>query len=164
MRLVNNRQIAWEGRGQFFRVANGVMRRILCDQVRENLRRRQETPLGSEEIPDTRCHAPAARLEWQEMLKRLLEVQTLLEQEDGDAAAVFELRFFGGRCLALGATPGEFALADPGLQLLPFGEVATLLSIPRSTAFAHWLRAVERLQAELQPFAPPDFGGRQKGV
>jgi RNA polymerase sigma factor (TIGR02999 family) len=160
MRLVDYRRIEWEGRGEFFRVASGVMRRILCDQVRRNLQRRRSTPLGPDEearLADGRCPAPAERLQGEEMLQSLLEALGKLEQEDADAAAAFELRFFGGRCLVLGAPPGEFAIPDPGRELLPFREVGALLGIPRATAFAHWNRAVQRLQAELHAFAPPDF-------
>jgi RNA polymerase sigma factor (TIGR02999 family) len=157
MRLLNCRHIEWEGRSQFFRVANGVMRRILCDQVRSHLRGRRLTPLGSDELPDGRHPAPEERLQGQEILRGLLEALGRLEKEDADAAAVFELRFFGGRCLLLGTTPGEFDVPEPGRELLPFSEVAAFLGIPRSTAFAHWLRAVDRLQAELHAFAPSNF-------
>lgn len=157
MRLVNARRLDWEGRGEFFRVASGVMRRIVCDQVRSSLQRRHVTLLPSKELPDSRCTAPEKELGWQEMLQGLLEALGRLEEEDADAAGVFELRFFGGRCLALGATSGEFPLPDPAQDLLPFTKVAALLGIPRSTAFAHWSRAVDRLQTELQPFAPPGF-------
>jgi RNA polymerase sigma factor (TIGR02999 family) len=157
MRLVNARSIAWEGRGEFFRVAGGVMRRILCDQVRSNLRRQRLTPLASEDLPDSRCAAPEERLEREEVLLRLLEALGKLEEEDAEAAEVFELRYFGGRCLVLEAMSGELHLPDAMGHLLPFREVATILSIPRSTAFAHWSRAVDRLQVELHPFAPPSF-------
>jgi RNA polymerase sigma factor (TIGR02999 family) len=157
MRLVNARSMAWEGRGEFFRVASGVMRRIVCDQVRSHVRRRRLTPLGSEDVPDGRCAAPEDQLEREEVLLRLLEALGKLEEEDAEAAEVFELRYFGGRCLALEPTSGEVQLPDAMANLLPFREVATILSIPRSTVFAHWSRAVERLQVELQPFAPPSF-------
>jgi RNA polymerase sigma factor (TIGR02999 family) len=160
MRLVDSRRLEWEGRGEFFRVASGVMRRILCDQVRRNLQRRRVTPLGPDEearLADGRRPAPAERLQGEEMLEALLEALGKLEQEDADAAAAFELRYFGGRCLIQGATPGEFAIPDPGGELLPFREVAALLGIPRATAFARWSRAVQRLQAELHDFAPPGF-------
>jgi RNA polymerase sigma factor (TIGR02999 family) len=160
MRLVDGRRIEWEGRGEFFRIASGVMRRILCDQVRHSLRRRRSTPLGPDEgarLADDRCPAPAQRLQGEEMWQALLEALGKLEQEDADAAAAFELRYFGGRCLVQGATPGEFAFPDPGGELLPFREVAALLGIPRATAFAHWSRAVQWLQAELHDYAPPTF-------
>jgi RNA polymerase sigma factor (TIGR02999 family) len=160
MRLVDHRRLEWEGRGQFFRIASGVMRRIVAEQVRQSLRRRRPTPRGPDHearLIEDRCPAPVERLQEQEMLQALLEALGRLEQEDADAAAVFELRFFGGHCLVLGATPGEFAIPDPGKELLPFREVAALLGIPRATAFAHWSRAVQRLQAELHGFAPPNF-------
>lgn len=161
MRLVEGRRLEWEGRDQFFRIATGVIRRILCDQVRQRLHQ-PLTPLQPKEqdqLRDGRCAAPDERLHWQEMLQHLLAALDKLEQEDPDAAAVFELRFFGGCCLALGATPDEFDVPDPMRDLLPFTQVADILGIPRATAFAHWSRAVKRLRVELQGFAPPDSSG-----
>jgi RNA polymerase sigma factor (TIGR02999 family) len=157
MRLVNIRRIEWAERGEFFRVAHGVIRRILCDQLRSSRRRRQMAPLDSNDLPDKRCPAPDAHYAWQEMLQSLLEALGKLEQEDAVAAQVFELRFFGGRCLVLGATPGEWNMPDAKADLLPFSEVAKTLGIPRSSAFAHWSRAVDRLKAELRGFAPAGF-------
>ena len=43
MRLVSHRGVDWEGRGEFFRVAHGVIRRILCDQVRSSIQRRRSS-------------------------------------------------------------------------------------------------------------------------
>jgi hypothetical protein len=101
-----------------------------------------------------RCPAPEERCAWQELLQGLLESLGKLEQEDTEAAEVFELRFFGGRCLVLGSISGELNMSDAKGDLLPFSEVASILGIPRSTAFAHWSRAVGKLQAELHSFAP----------
>ena len=160
MRLVKGRRLEWEGRGEFFRVASGVIRRILCDQVRDRLRRRRLTPLPPgvrDQFPDGRGAATGDRLQWEETMHALLEALARLEQDDPDAAAVFELRFFGGRCLVFGSAPGEFALPEPARDLLPFREAAEILGIPRATAFAHWTRAVGWFQAELRGFAPPDF-------
>src|SRR5262249_13876221 len=128
--------------------------------VRHGLRRRRSTPLGPDEearLADGRCPAPAERLQGQAMLQGLLDALGKLEPEQADAAAVFELRFFRRRCLALGAAPGEFDIPEAGGELLAFREVAALLGIPRATAFAQWSRAVQRLQAELHDFAPPGF-------
>lgn len=160
MRLLDYRRIEWEGRDQFFRVAGGVIRRILCNQVRQRLRHPPGTPLASAEhaqLRDARCAAPDERLHWYEMLHRLLETLDKLEQENAVAVAVFEWRAFGGRCLVLDATPGGFTIPDPVTDLLPFTKVAAILKIPRSTAFAQWSWVVERLQSELHAFAPPDF-------
>src|SRR5689334_9091746 len=49
MRLLADRGVGWEGRAEFFRVASGVIRRILCDQVRRQLQRKHVHPLSSEE-------------------------------------------------------------------------------------------------------------------
>jgi RNA polymerase sigma factor (TIGR02999 family) len=157
MRLVDHPQGDWADRSEFFRVASGVMRRILCDHVRRDLRRRRLLPLHPEEhdrLSDARARTPEDRLQQQELFLALLEALGRLEEDDPDAAGVFELRFFGGRGLVAGPTPGEFQLPQPGTELLPFGEVAGVFGIPRATAFARWSRAVEKLQAELKAFAP----------
>lgn len=162
MRLLAYRRVDWEGRGQFFRIAGGVIRRILCDQLRRRLRQQKVTPLTPAQgagLIDGRSVAPADRLQGQEMLHHLLEALDALERENPDATAVFELRVFGGRCLVLGPAAGEFTVPDPAAKLLPFAEVATILKMPRSTAFAHWSWAVTRLQSEMHAFAPPQFPG-----
>jgi len=157
MRLLANRGVEWAGRAEFFRVASGVIRRILCDQVRRQLQRARLTPLAPGEqaqVHDRRVQPPDKRLQQQEMFQRLLEALGNLEQEDAEAATVFELRFFGGRCLVFGSSPGEWEIPEPGQELLPFTEVAAILDIPRSTAHARWLRAVTQLQTDLHAFAP----------
>jgi RNA polymerase sigma factor (TIGR02999 family) len=157
MRLVNHPRGDWADRGQFFRVANGVMRRILCDHVRGDLQRRRLLPLQPDDqdrLGDVRGTSPEEQLQRQELFLALLEALGRLEEEDADAAAVFELRFFGGRCLLMHSTPGELHVPEPGADLLPFTEVAAVFGIPRATAFAQWSRAVEKLQVELKPFAP----------
>jgi RNA polymerase sigma factor (sigma-70 family) len=157
MRLLAARGIEWEGRGEFFRVASGVIRRILADQFRRKLREPHSTPLNLEEQPqppDGRGQTAETRLHRQELFQRLLEALGKLEQEDADAATVFELRFFGGRCLILAGAAGNFEVPEPANELLPFTEVGAILDIPRSTAHARWLRAVTRLQIDLHAFAP----------
>jgi RNA polymerase sigma factor (TIGR02999 family) len=161
MRLVAAYHRELADRGQFFRVANGVMRRILCDHVRRDLRRLRAAGLGPEDQGrlEDEGPPPGALLEQQELLLALLEALVRLEEEDPDAAAVFELRFFGGRGLVLGPGPDEARLPAPREALLPFGEVAVVFGIPRATAFAQWSRAVEKLQAELRAFAPEHLQG-----
>jgi RNA polymerase sigma factor (TIGR02999 family) len=157
MRLVDHPQGDWTDRGQFFRVANGVMRRILCDHVRGDLQRKRLLPLQPDDqdrLGDDRAESPEDQIQRQELFLALLDALGRLEEEDADAAAVFELRFFGGRGVLLGPRPGESDLPEPGADLLPFSEVAAVFGIPRATAFAQWSRAVEKLQAELKPFAP----------
>src|SRR5262249_4167851 len=130
MRLLADRGVEWEGRAEFFRVASGVIRRILCDQVRRQLQRKRLTPLAAGEqaqLLDGRAQPPDQQLQQQELFQRLLEALGKLEQEDAEAAAVFELRFFGGRCLVLGAAPGEWEVHEPGRELLPFTEVGAIL-------------------------------------
>jgi RNA polymerase sigma factor (TIGR02999 family) len=156
MRLVNSYQGEWIDRGQFFRVASGVMRRILCDHARRDVQRRRVVKLeadAQDRLVDDRP-PPGQALEWQELLLALLEALGKLEEEDAEAAAVFELRFFGRQGLVVGLMPGEFRLTQPGRELLPFREVASVFGIPRATAFAQWSRAVQKLQVQLQAFAP----------
>lgn len=158
-RLVPGRRAEWECRGQFFALASGVMRRLLADYVRGDLRRPHPVPLDPHahgHLTNGQADDPAAQCQRRHLQQSLLEALDRLEREDADTAAVFELRVFGGRCLDLGSVDGGLIL-DPLGDLLSFREVADLLGMPRSTVFHLWTKAVRRLQHELRTFAPAAF-------
>jgi RNA polymerase sigma factor (TIGR02999 family) len=92
MKLVDERQVAWEGRGHFYAAAAEAMRRILVDHARRvrSLKRggdRMRVTLGS---PESKVELESAELV---ALDAALE---RLAREDPRAAEVASLRFLTG--------------------------------------------------------------------
>jgi len=147
----------WDGRHEFYCFASGVMRNILCDYVRRDLRRLHAAPLDPDApggLADGGAGDPAVLCQQREAQLALLEALGRLEKEDAKAAAVFEWRFFGGRCLELG---DEDCPPEPAAKLMTIRAVADLLSLPHSTTYDLWNKAVDWLQKELKAFAPLGF-------
>ncbi len=96
LRLVDVKNVGWQGRAHFFAVAAQMMRRILVDAARVRARRigrarsvDHSTAPNLDQIPDV---SPARDRE----LVAVDEALEVLAQMDPRKARVVELRFFGG--------------------------------------------------------------------
>jgi RNA polymerase sigma factor (TIGR02999 family) len=118
LKLFGQREIDWQNRGHFFAIAAQLMRRILVDHARYQLRQKR----GSGEVAmalDDALAAPAAPVDAVDALDLDRALQKL-EQLDPDQGRIVEMRFFGGLTVAetaaaLGVSPAtikrEWALA-----------------------------------------------------
>lgn len=118
LRLFGQREIDWQNRGHFFAIAAQLMRRILVDHARRQLRQKR----GGGELPlelDDAFAAPAAPVEAVDALDLDRALQKL-QQIDPEQAQLVEMRFFGGLTVeetaaALGISPAtvkrEWAVA-----------------------------------------------------
>ena len=118
MKLFNQRQVDWQNRGHFFAIAAQVMRRILIDQARRELREKR----GEGSVPvslDEAMPAPPPALDAVDALD-LDRALKKLESLDPDQGRIVELRFFAGltveeTALVLGISPAtvkrEWAIA-----------------------------------------------------
>jgi RNA polymerase sigma factor (TIGR02999 family) len=91
IRLVDLSRIDWQGRGHFFRIASGAMRRILVDYARRHRSLRRG---GG--IPPTFLDDVVAAPERGELLLALDEALDRLSSVSVRLSQVVECRFFGG--------------------------------------------------------------------
>jgi RNA polymerase sigma factor (TIGR02999 family) len=129
MRLVDQRAVRWESRGQFFAVASELMRRILVDHAR----RRGAAKRGGGglrlALEEDVAEAAARDLDLIALDTALQELASL----DARSARVVELRFFGG---------------------LSHDEAALALGVSRATVERDWTTARAWLFERLAPRAP----------
>jgi RNA polymerase sigma factor (TIGR02999 family) len=138
LRMVDQQQVDWEGRAQFFGIASQMMRRILVDHAR----RRSAAKRGGG-APHDAAHAGADDSEGAEdAISALPDPQhdtdidfealhaalERLEALDAQQAKLVELRFFGG---------------------LTINEAADVLRVSAATAKREWAIARAWLQREL---------------
>jgi RNA polymerase sigma-70 factor (ECF subfamily) len=108
LKLFGQREIDWQNRGHFFAIAAQLMRRILVDHARRQLR--QKRGGGGVEVElDEALAAPCAPIDAVDALD-LDRVLRRLEQLDPNQARIVEMRFFGGLTVeetaaALGVSP-----------------------------------------------------------
>lgn len=118
IKLFGQRQVDWQNRGHFFAIAAQVMRRILVDHARRELRPKHGGGAARVEVDDA-IASPSPAIDPLDALAldRALEE---LEQLDPTQARIVELRFFGGLTVeetaaAMGTSPAtvkrEWALA-----------------------------------------------------
>jgi RNA polymerase sigma factor (TIGR02999 family) len=94
LRLFGQRDVDWQNRGHFFAIAAQLMRRILVDHARRELRAKR----GGEALPvtldDAIASAPAAvdAVDALDLDRALEKLATF----DADAVRLVELRFFAG--------------------------------------------------------------------
>ena len=118
LRLFGQRDVDWQNRCQFFAIAARLMRRILVDHARRQLRGKRGG--GSVAAPlDESLPAPG-NVDGQIDTLHLDRAIQKLEQLDPDQGRIVEMRFFGGLTIeetsaALGISPAtvkrEWALA-----------------------------------------------------
>ena len=94
MKLVDQRDVDWQNRAQFFAVAAQVMRRILLDDARRRLRGKRGAGAVQVPVDAVVIAAPDAG----DAVDILAIDRALhdLERFDPDQAKIVELRFFGG--------------------------------------------------------------------
>ena len=119
LKLVDQRQVDWQGRAHFFAIAAQVMRRILLDAARRRMREKRgggAVQLVIDDLPVAARAAPVDAIDVLAIDRALHD----LEQLDADQAKMVELRFFGGLTIeetsaVLGVSPAtvkrEWAVA-----------------------------------------------------
>ncbi len=123
LRLLSGEKLHFEGRAHFFRAVAEAMRRVLVDSARRrlSLKRGQGRPESLNDEPMLGGTDPATLLAVHEGLDRL-------SQDDGVAAEVVRLKFFGG---------------------LEMEEIARNLGISMRSAEREWAYAKARLRLHL---------------
>jgi RNA polymerase sigma factor (TIGR02999 family) len=117
LRLVEQRQAAWQNRSQFFAVAARVMRRVLGDHARRHLAHKRGGSRCRVSLDDADGASPAERdLDLLALEQALTELAAL----DAAKARIVELRFFGG---------------------LSLPETAAVLGVSESTVSREWRMA-----------------------
>jgi RNA polymerase sigma-70 factor, ECF subfamily len=125
LKLVDQTQAKWQSRAHFFSIAAQLMRRILVDYARRNLRAKRGG--GAADLPI----AEAATLSFEKSaeLLALNEALDRLAQLDPLKARVVELRHFGG---------------------LSVEETAEVLKVSVVTVMRHWSLAKSWLRREVR--------------
>ena len=127
MKLFDQRDVDWQNRGHFFAIAAQVMRRILVDHARRQLREKRgggAVHVALEEAAAVPQDTPVDAVDTLALNVALEK----LEQLDPDQARVVELRFFGG---------------------LTVDETAAVLAVSPATIKREWARAKSWLYREL---------------
>ena len=94
LRLADQKDAQWKGRGHFFAVAAQMMRRILVDYARSNLRAKRGGKTIRLSLVD--IDAPVTESAFDPDLIALDEALEKLAEIDPRRSRVVELRFFGG--------------------------------------------------------------------
>ncbi len=119
VRLFGQHEVDWQNRGHFFAIAAQLMRRILVDHARRELRDKRGGDAVHVELNDTVGEAAPAPVDRVDILALDRALETL-EALDSTQSRVVELRFFGGLTVeetaaALGVSPAtvkrEWAMA-----------------------------------------------------
>jgi len=126
LKLVDQREVRWQGRAHFFGIAAQAMRRILVDHARAHASAKRgagERPVALDRV-DVAADMPGHDL------LALDEALTRLTALDAQQGRIVELRFFGG---------------------LTMDETADVLRISPATVGRDWTLAKAWLYAELRP-------------
>ena len=124
VKLFGQRDVDWQNRGHFFAIAAQLMRRILVDHARRELREKHGGHAVHVELHEAAAKPNDAAVDAVDALD-LDRALGKLEQVDPDQARIVELRFFGGLTVeetaaALGISPAtvkrEWALAKGWLH------------------------------------------------
>jgi RNA polymerase sigma factor (TIGR02999 family) len=127
VKLFNQREIDWQNRGHFFAIAAQLMRRILVDHARSELRGKRGGAAVHLTLDAAASVSQAAALDVVDTLALDRALQKL-EQLDPEQARIVELRFFGG---------------------LTVDEASAALGISTSTIKREWAIAKSWLHREL---------------
>jgi RNA polymerase sigma-70 factor, ECF subfamily len=125
LRLIDQRQVHWHNRAQFFAVAAQVMRRIVVDYARRRRRAKRGGGATHLSLDEAALITPVLAqqvLELDEALRRL----TALDERKG---RVVEMRYFGG---------------------LSVEEVAAVVGVSENTVISDWALAKAWLRRELE--------------
>ncbi len=125
VKLIGQRSARWKSRSHFFAVASTVMRRILVDYARRQLRAKHgggQTKLSLEEVVLLSPDRPDKMLVLDECLTRL-------EKLDTRQSRIVDLRYFGG---------------------LTVEEAAEVLGVSPTTVRREWTSAKAYLYGELK--------------
>ena len=125
LRLVDQRQVHWQNRAQFFGVAAQLMRRIVVDYARKRRRLKRGGGAQNLSLDEAALLTPAQApevLELDEALDRLAAV-------DERKSRVVEMRYFGGMSVV---------------------EVAAVLEVSENTVINDWALAKAWLRRELE--------------
>ena len=125
LKLVDQRQAKWQNRAHFFAVAAQLMRRILVDHARRQLRSKRGGGAANLTLEDAVIISP----EKSEDILSLNEALDRLAKLDPQKARIVELRHFGG------------------LSVL---ETAEVLKISEVTVIRHWSLAKSWLRREVR--------------
>ena len=130
VKLVGQRDVDWQNRGHFFALAAQVMRRILVDNARRDLRPKHGAGADVTPLDEAMLQPAKPALDTVDALA-LDRALTRLEALDPDQARIVELRFFGGLTVeetasVVGVSPAtvkrEWALAKGWLYRELSGE------------------------------------------
>jgi len=119
VKLFGQRKVDWQNRGHFFAIAAKLMRRILVDHARRQLREKHGGRRVHVELNDANLQPDETRIDALDALALDRALQRL-EQLDPDQGRIVEMRFFGGLTIdetaaALGTSPAtvkrEWAMA-----------------------------------------------------
>jgi RNA polymerase sigma factor (TIGR02999 family) len=95
LKLFGQRDVDWQNRGHFFAIAAQLMRRILVDHARRELRQKHGGGVVHVELEDASLKAVDTPVDMIDALA-LDDALKKLEQLDPDQGRIVELRFFGG--------------------------------------------------------------------
>jgi RNA polymerase sigma factor (TIGR02999 family) len=127
LRLINQRQVTWENRAQFFGLASKLMRNLLVDYVRQ--RRAAKRGGGDYNLSLTYADKAAQRPESEIDLIALDEALSRLATLSPQQSRIVELRFFGG---------------------LTIPETASAMGISHATVEREWSAARAWLYSQLR--------------
>jgi RNA polymerase sigma factor (TIGR02999 family) len=133
MKLFDQRDVDWQNRGHFFAIAAQVMRRILVDHARRELREKRGGGAVHVALEDAAAVPQDTQVDAVDTLALNVALEKL-EQLDPDQARVVELRFFGG---------------------LTVDETAAVLAVSPATIKREWAMAKSWLYRELTGGAAP---------
>jgi len=125
IKLTGQRNADWQNRAHFFAVASNLMRRILVDYVRRQLRAKRgggQAKLSLDEVVLLSSDRPDKMLALNQCLTRL-------EKLDARQSRIVELRYFGG---------------------LTIEEAAGILGVSPTTVRREWTSAKAYLYGELK--------------
>lgn len=126
LRLVDQRRVVWQNRGQFFGVAAQLMRRILVDRARARKMAKRSGQWARVTVDDAARAIPPVNVDVLDLDAALARLATF----DARKCQLAELRFFAGLSLA---------------------EAGEALGISLATAERDWQAARAWLSKELRP-------------
>ena len=128
LRLVDQKQVDWQNRSQFFSLASQIMRRVLVDHARKHLSSKRGGGAERLNLDDIEASALMLTEDVRVDLGAIDQALKRLEEMDPRQGKLVELRFFGG---------------------LSIEDTADVLDISPATVKREWVSARAWLQLEL---------------